>query len=230
MIDKHLCDLKSCFLCSCCLSEWLPAIAATKKNLEIKKGRSLFNEGSPVTGIYFIYSGVLKVHKRWDQEKDLILRFAKAGDVIGQLGLGNDPVYPVSATAIETAIVCYVDMGFFDATLTINNGFTRNFVTLLASQLQESEKRMRNLAHMPVKGRVAQALISLQQQFGKTPDDFIGVEISRQDLASFTGAVYESLFRALNDLTRENLIVVAGKGISIIDEPALQKLADDVAS
>jgi len=230
MTDKRLCDLKSCFLCSCCLHEWLPAVAANKRNLEVKKGRTLFDEGSPVTGIYFIYSGVLKVHKRWDQEKDLILRFAKAGDIIGQLGLGNDPVYPVSATAIETAIVCYVDMEFFNATLTTNTGFTRNFVTLLASQLQESEKRMRNLAHMPVKGRVAQALISLQQQFGKTGDGFIGVEISRQDLASFTGAVYESLFRALNDLIKAQLIIVAGKGISIINESALQQVADDINS
>lgn len=229
-MDKHLCDLKSCFLCSFCLAEWLPAVAASKKNLQVKKGHSLFNEGGPVTGIYFVYSGVLKVHKRWDQEKDLILRFAKAGDTIGQLGLGNDPVYPVSATAVETAIVCYVDMDFFDATLTTNNGFTRNFVTLLASHLQESEKRMRNLAHMPVKGRVAQALISLLQQFGKTGDGFIRVEISRQELAAFTGAAYESVFRALNDLAKENLIAVAGKGIGIINEKALQKLADDVAS
>jgi CRP/FNR family transcriptional regulator len=31
-----------------------------------------------------------------------------------------------------------------------------------AEELKVSERRMRNLAHMPVKGRVAQAILSLQ--------------------------------------------------------------------
>jgi CRP-like cAMP-binding protein len=40
-----------------------------------------------------------------------------------------------------------------------------------AEELKEAERKMRNLAHMPVKGRVAQALISLKNQFGTNRED-----------------------------------------------------------
>ena len=134
---------------------------------------------------------------------------------------------PKIETAIEAGLVCYIAMDFFESTLNINNNFTRQVMGVLANDLQESEKRMRNLAHMPVKGRVAQALINLQNQFGKTDEGYINIELSRQDLAAFTGAAYESLFRVMNDLVEDKLIAVSGKSILITDENALLKLTEE---
>jgi CRP-like cAMP-binding protein len=226
---KNLCDLESCFMCRFCLSDWLPAVAAHKQNLQLKKGGLVFKEGDAVNGVYFIYSGRVKVHKRWGNEKELILRFAKTGDIIGQLGLGDKAIYPVSATAIEPVIACFIPIDFFESTLNMNRDFSRQLVRVLANDLQESEKRMRNLAHMPVKGRVAQALILLKEQFGITENGFINIDISRQDLASFTGTAYESLFRVMNDFIEEKLIGVSGKSISIKREELLLKLVNETA-
>jgi CRP/FNR family transcriptional regulator len=86
---------------------------------------------------------------------------------------------------------------------------------------------MRNLAHMPVKGRVAQALISLKNKFGINADGFIDIDLSRQDLAAFTGAAYESLFRTINDLVEEKIIEIAGKSILIKNEGLLLKLTEE---
>jgi CRP-like cAMP-binding protein len=225
--NNNCCDLKSCLMCRFCLNQWLPAIEVNKKNIEIKKGQPLFKEGDAVTGIYFIYSGKMKVHQRWDNEKELILRFAKKGDIVGQLGLGSKAIYPVSATAIENSVVCYIDMDFFEATLKINTDFTYTLMRFLADELQESERRMRNLAHMSVKGRVAQALITLKNQFGINTGGAIAIELTRQDLASFTGAVYESLFRTINDLINDKLIKVSGKSIVLLNEGLLTKLTEE---
>jgi CRP-like cAMP-binding protein len=222
---KNECDLKSCFLCSYCLPDWLPAVAANRKNIAVKKGQQLFSEGDPVTGIYFIYSGIVKVHKRWGDDKELILRFAKQGDITGHMGLGGDSVYPVSATAIEAGTVCYVAIDFFESTLNINHQLARQLIGILAKDLHESEKRMRNLAHMPVKGRVAQALFTLKAQFGTNAEGHLNIELTRQDLASFTGAAYESLFRVMNELTEGKVIIAKAKSISIVDERALNSLA-----
>lgn len=221
---KNECDLKSCFLCRFCLGDWLPAVAANRENIAVKKGQLLFKEGDPVKGIFFIYSGAVKVHKRWGSDKELILRFARQGDIVGHMALGKDIVYPVSATAVEAGIVCYVGIDFFESTLSINHQLARQLVFVLANDLQESEKRMRNLAHMPVKGRVAQALLTLHTQFGTTADGYINIELTRQDLSSFTGAAYESLFRVMNELVEEGAITAKGKSISITDEPALLHL------
>ncbi len=211
------CDGKSCFLCSRCLPEWLPAVHAHKKNIQYKKGETIFHEGEEVKGIYFVYEGTVKVHMRWGTEKELIVRFAQRGDIFGHRGLGHDKHYPISATALEPTTACYIDIEFFRATLKVNPDFTQGLLHFFADELQESERKMRNLAHMQVKGRMAQALLHLQEKFGAGEDGQLRITLSRQDLASLVGATYETVFRIINELAQEQLILPDGKQISILD-------------
>jgi CRP-like cAMP-binding protein len=213
--NNHSCDLQSCFLCQRCLPEWIPAVQANRQNLSYKKGELIFREGDVVEGIYFVYSGTVKVHKKWGTEKELIIRFARKGDIFGHRGLGHDHHYPISATALESVQVCYLDLDFFQASLKVNQDFMYGLLLFFADELQESERKMRNLAHMQVKGRVAQALLSLQDKFGLTPEGFINIILSRQDLASLVGATYETVFRIINELAQEQLIALDGKNISL---------------
>ena len=211
------CDLKSCFLCQRCLPEWLPAVQAQRKNLYFKKGEVIFEEEEEVTGIYFVNSGTVKVHKKWGTEKELIIRFAQKGDIFGHRGLGHEHHYPISATALEPVSVCYVDLEFFQTSLKVNQEFMYGLLLFFADELQDSERKMRNLAHMQVKGRVAQALLSLQEKFGRTPEGHIGLTLSRQDLSSLVGATYETVFRIINELAQEELIGLDAKNIIIMD-------------
>ena len=220
---NNTCDGTSCFLCKRSLPQWLPAVEAHRKNLHFKKGEVIFNEGEEVQGIYFVYDGTVKVHKKWGKEKELIIRFAQKGDIFGHRGLGHDPHYPISATAITQVDVCYIGLDFFQTSLKVNQDLMYGLLLFFADELQESERKMRNLAHMQVKGRVAQALLSLQQKFGVTPERHIGITLSRQDLASFVGATYETVFRTINDLANEQLIALDGKDIILLD---VEKLTD----
>jgi CRP/FNR family transcriptional regulator len=225
---QNICAVDSCFLCNNCLDEWKPAILAHKTTYKIKKGEIIFKEGDPVTGIYFVNSGSVKVYKRWDKDKELIVRFARQGSLFGHRGLGIGGIYPISAAALEAAVVCYVDVAFFEASLKVNPDFTYKLLMFLTEELKQSERKMRNLAHMSVKGRVAEALISLQNQFGITADGFINIDLSRQDLASYAGATYETVFRMMNELVSEKLIGLSGKSIRLIHRDKLLKLAQDV--
>jgi len=224
---KQECDLKSCFLCTSCIPDWLPAIAAHKKNIVLKKGQEIFKEGDPVEGIFFVYSGKVKVHKRWDDDKELILRFAKGGDILGHLGLGDDPLYPISATAVENTVVCYVKMDFFESTLNVNPQFAVKLMKLFANALQESEKRMRNLAHMPVKERIAQALLSLKTQFGLNADGYIDIELPKQDIASYAGVAYETFFKVTQEFLQGGLIEVNGKSFRLVNEDGLTEIVEE---
>lgn len=222
---NHTCDLKSCFLCKRCLPEWLPAVEASRKTFYYKKGELIFREGEEVKGIYFVYSGKVKVHKKWGEEKELIIRFAQKGDILGHRGLGQQVGnYPISATALEPVQACYIDLTFFQTTLKINYEFIYQLLLFFADELQESERKMRNLAHMQVKGRIAQALITLRDKFGITADGLVDVSLSRQDLASFAGTTYETVFRIINELTDDQLIRTEGKYIAILDTDKLSDL------
>ena len=212
--------------CKGCVQEWLPAIASKRKTLQVKKGDVIFEEGAVVQAMYFVNSGTVKVHKQWG-EKELIIRFAAQGDCFGHRGLGEDLVYPVSATAIEPCIICTVDIDFFTASLKVNPDFLYKLLLFFADELKISERRMRNLAHMPVKGRIANALLQLQNKFGQTPAGNINLLLRRQDLAAYAGTTYETVFRVLNDLVELNLLEVDDKVITILNHDELLRLINE---
>ena len=224
--SKKHCDLETCMMCRLCIKEWKPAMAANRKNFHFKKGELLFKEGEEVKGIYFINEGTVKVHKQWG-DKELILRFARKGAIAGHRGLGGDLLYPVSATALEPVEACYVDLDFFKATMKVNHDFMFELMMFYASELKETERNMRNLVHMPVKNRIAQALITLQEKFGVKEDGSVDIELSRQDFASYVGTTYETVFRMLNELVEAKLLKVDGKSIAIIDKEKLIALTNN---
>lgn len=222
--SKHNCDLKSCSFCKSCLPEWLPAIDANRRNYQFSKGEKLFSEGDKVEGMYFISEGKVKVHKNWDNEKELIVRFAGKGDIVGHRGLGKDIYYPVSATALDPVTVCFIDLTFFLSSLKVNHAYTYQLMMFFADELQESERKMRNMAHMPVKGRVAMALLKLKEKYGLNKDGFVDITITKQDIASYAGTTYETVFRIMNELKDEAIIEMQSKIFKVINQEALLQI------
>jgi CRP-like cAMP-binding protein len=214
-MQEVLCNLNRCFLCSSCIPEWKEAIAVKKKTFQYKKGRNIFREGEKVQGIYFIYEGSVKIYKQWGDQKQLILRFAKTGDILGHRGLGGDDVYPITATAMDDTKTCFIPNDFLEATLKTNPSFTYKLMHFYAHELQRAEKRMRDLAHMEVKGRIADALLELASVFGQDTQKYIATSITRQDIASYAGTTYETVFKFFNELTAAKIISTTGKNIKI---------------
>ena len=96
-----------------------------------------------------------------------------------------------------------------------------------ANELQEAESRMRDLAHMDVKGRLAQTLLRLKKRFGLSKEGVINISLTRQDIASYTGTTYETLFRTMMDLQKEKIISLSEGKIAIIKEQKLEELNAD---
>ena len=186
-----------------------------ERNIFFRKGEVVFTEGEQVKGIYFVYNGVVKISKKWGPEKQLILRFAKPGDILGHRGLGGELTYPISGTAITTAKLCYIQSDFLEATLKTNNSFTYQLLQVYAAELRKAERRTRDLAHRDVKGRIALVLLELQNLFGLDGENFITLALSRQDIASFAGTSYETVFKFFTELEETGIVTTSGKKIRV---------------
>ncbi|WP_026308939.1 Crp/Fnr family transcriptional regulator [Spirosoma spitsbergense] len=215
--NKTPCDLSSCLLCRNSLAGWLPLIDGNRQMLSFKKKEVIFSEGSQVAGVYFVYEGTVKIHKAWSQQKELILKFARKGDMIGYRALGNDQILPITATALDDVTLCFVALPFFELSLQSNHSLTYALMRFYANALQEAEKRMRNLALMDVKGRVAETLLMLQHKFGADETGQIVMNLTRQDMAAYAGTTYETFFRTLNELRTEGLIQQTDKSLILLD-------------
>jgi len=207
--------------------EWWPFISHFKSIYDLKKGEQVIREGGAVEGIYFIYQGKVKVHKRWGHGKDYIVRLAKSGDILGHRGFGEELYYPISATALEPSRICFIDHDLFERLLRTNTPFTYNLLMFYASELKRAERRMRDLAHMDVKGRVADALLLVKDTYGLSSEReaLLNLKMTRKDLAALAGTTYETVIRSLNALSKERLVAVNGKTLKLLDENRLQQLS-----
>lgn len=223
-MHPQTCDLSSCFLCTHSLPEWKDVIALHKQTRTYKKGEHIFREGKPVDGLFFLYSGAVKVHQSWGPDKDLIIRFARMGDVLGYRGGNGAGVYPITATALDTSVACQITQAFLESTLAVNHSFVYKMMQLYADALQNAERRMRHLALMEVRGRVADAVLTIRDTFGVDAEGYVNTPITRQDIASYAGTTYETVFRLFTEWAAQGFLDTSGKYLRITDAGALRAI------
>lgn len=210
------CTKENCLLCRHILPEWRELVKLKRTVLSFKKGAKVFNQGENVKGIYFIMSGKVRIEMKW-AEKYYIPRLAKDGDILGHRGLGLDDVYPISATALTELLICFIELKLFKTLLRTNEKLSNELLWFYADELKLTERKMRHLVTMNVKGRIAEALLYVNQVFGNKSDGNPGFEITRKDLAALAGTTYETTIRTLNELVQENIILIVSNSIIILD-------------
>jgi CRP-like cAMP-binding protein len=219
--DKH-----QIYLYQKCLPAWHSAIDQHLQLFKYSKNQVLFAEGDAVQGFFFLASGVVKVHKHWGEDRELILRFGVDNDIIGHRGLNtHQKVYPISATTLSPVVVGFVPLQFFMDSLLVNPTLSLDFLLFFADELLHTEQRMRDMSHLPVKERTAKALLHFAQKFGTDHLGFISFVLSRQDIAAYVGASYETVYRALMQLEEEKLIQTNKKRIALLKPDILSQIS-----
>jgi len=206
----------------------LDQIAATKGCTLFKKGQPIFKEGNNPEGLYCIHQGKVKVFKTGDEGRDQIVRFAKAGDVIGYRSLLSGEPYNLSAAALEDAVVCCIPKETFYEMLRTDGALTMEMIQLLSGQLRKAEDQLVHLAQKPVRERLAETLLILKEVYGTEDGDNspLNVKLSRDELAAVVGTATETLVRTIADLKRENLIATDKKKIRILDVEGLVRVGN----
>ncbi len=220
------CDSPKCFINNFTKKEWKSKINKERTTLKISKSLTIFNEGDPVQGIYFIYKGKVKVYNNGVKNRTQIVRLANAGQILGHRGLGVSHKYPIGASTLENSTLCFIPMHMFEQALKHNPELVIELMTFFAEELRRAENKLRSLSQMTVRQKMAEAFITLHEIYGSSKIEnvsFLNVELSRQDYADIIGASLEEVIRTISIMTKSKLIHIKGKRIGITDP---QKLAD----
>lgn len=208
-------------MCRYVIADWWQNIDMRRQIIKVKKGQRFIDEGAGAEGVYFVQEGLVKVHKRWD-DKENIVRFAKKGDIVGHRGMSpKKSIFPISATCLENTVLCFVPIDFFQSLLKTNPILTYELLMFYADELQISEQKVTNQVQLSVKGRVAWSLFQLEEKMGVDQDGYIGLILSKTDLASYVGSTYESVYRMMTELVEEDIIESVNKRIKIKDRTML---------
>ncbi len=220
------CNHTKCFINKHCSAEWKPLITFYKTSNDYPAGATIFSEGDPVKGIYQIYSGKINVVTSINGNKERVLRLATAEQILGHRGIGGDMIYPVSAITLEPSQVTFIPIDIFYKAVKANSGLAFQMLMFYADEFKMTEKRMKMMASMSAKEKVAMSIMVIINAFGFDANNpqMLNFTPTRKDIASLAGTTYETVIRVLHDLEKSNIIVQEGKVIRVLDLEYLQAL------
>lgn len=190
-----------------------------------KKGQVIFYEGKQPVGIYCINSGKIKICKLGQEGKEQIVRIAIPGDLLGLRSLIGGRNYSNSAITIEDSVVCFINKRkFFQTTIRYPEISTRIMITL-SKLLDVAEQKITSMAQKPVRERLAEALLTLNDVFHSDGCPNTVISLSREDLANMVGTANETVIRLLSEFKEENMVAVKGRKIFILDKSGLRRVA-----
>jgi CRP-like cAMP-binding protein len=201
-------------------------MADCKTSYTIKKGEPIFEEGEITKGVFCIKDGICKLSKLSANGKDQIVKLVKPGELLGQRSMISEEPANLSAVALEDMEVCFIPkneiMGFFNE----NNQFSMNVMKTICGDLKEADDHMVSLAQKNVKERLAETLLYLEDNFGKSEDGTLHIQLSREELAGMIGTATESCIRLLSEFNKSGLIELVGKKIAILDRNKLKRISE----
>ena len=191
-----------------------------------RKNQIIYQEGELPTGLLCLGSGKVKVFTEGVGGRDQIVRLAKAPDFIGYRALFADEAHIASAVVIEPCVVFHIAKPVIEKLMLNNNRLCLNIIKSFASELGFTRFRTVSLTQKHIRGRLAESLILLRDIYGFEEDNkTLNINLSREDLASFSNMTTSNAIRTLTTFTKENLIDVEGRVIRILDQESLERIS-----
>lgn len=188
-----------------------------------KKGDVLYREGNRILGCYCVNSGILKVYKTGLDGKEQIIAFAQKGDITGYRSvLSNEPAC-TTAEVLEDASICFIPSSIMFSFVKKNSDFALSLMQLTCKELNQANSYIKDIAQKTVRERLAEVLLMLEDNFGKDPEGFLTISLTRAELSNIVGTATESVIRLLSDLKNENVILMSSKKIKILNKNELKK-------
>ena len=206
----------------------LNSISSTKVMNHYKKGQTLYFQGNPAFGLYCINSGKIKISKIGADGKEIIIRIAGPGDILGHQNLYSNDNYTATATVIEEASVCFLDKKFVLNTISHEPVISQNIIRKLGDEMTAFEARSAAMSHKNVRERLAELLLLLKNTYGISEKGRfrLDIKLTREEIASMVGTANETIIRFISEFKEEGILEQEGKVIYIMNEAKLKQTAN----
>lgn len=202
-------------------------VSAAKTCAQVERGDTVFSEGQYPRGLHCIHHGHVKLVRYGRDGREQIIRFAGAGDTIGYAAMITGQPYTISAIAVEPSAVCFVPNENIHRYLRDNPQLSLRVLQLMSHELQDTERRVVELAQKSVRERVAEALLVLRSTFGTDDDgETLNMPLTREEIADIVGTAPESLIRMLSEFKADHVIETVGRRIKVKNVEALRIAAN----
>lgn len=188
-----------------------------------RRAAVIYSVGTPANHVYFLDSGLVKIEKLSELNKELLLAVVAGGEVFGEQAITGEGVFTSSAKALETGVAYSIPTDVFQRFCERRPDVWRLVVHHFLHRKEELEQKIEHLCHSDVKQRLVYYLEELARLNPTREPGGNVIHISQNELASLVGATRETTSTTLNALARQGLIALGHRLVMI---PSLDLLRD----
>jgi CRP-like cAMP-binding protein len=191
-----------------------------------KKNQIIYAEKEEPEFLWCLLKGKVKMYKDGVGGRSQILRLYRPVQYFGYRAYFAEEPYVSSVAAIEPSTVGSIPMTIVCDLIRRNNDIAWFFIRELSHNLGGSDTKVVSLTQKHIRGRLAEALIALKDNYGYEDDDStLRIYMAREDLANLSNMTTSNAIRTLSGFVNEKIIIVDGRKIKIINEPMLRKIS-----
>jgi CRP/FNR family transcriptional regulator, cyclic AMP receptor protein len=192
------------------------------------KGTTLFVEGQPSRGVFFISAGHVKLSTSSADGRTLILRICEPGDVLGLPATISGRPYETTGDAIEPTRANFIGRSDFVNFLREHGEVAMRVALELSDIYRKAVVEMRTIG-LSHSAREKLARFILKWSAGRPsengPIEF-KLALTHEEIAQMIGASRETVTRLFAELKRKDLLQVKGSSVTIRDKAGLEQLLE----
>lgn len=189
---------------------------------KFKKNETVYSEGEEPSYVLCVASGKLKIFRIGVGGRSQIVRVVKQGEMLAYRAMFAGERFVTNACAFEPAEIYMIPRNVIMELLSQNAQLSWYFINKLSLDLGVADKRAVSMTQKHVKGRLAESLIFLRDNFGYEEDEkTIAASLSREDLANLSNMTTSNAIRTLSWMAQEGVIELNGRRIKIVDADTL---------
>lgn len=194
--------------------------------VKFKKNEVIYNEEEEPKNLMCLIKGKVKIFKNGVGGRSQIIRIIRPVQNFGYRAYFAKERYVTSASAFEDSIVYLIPMTLTEKLVRSNAKLAMYFILELSTDLGIADERVVSLTQKHIRGRLAESLIFLMENYGLEEDGAtISIFLSREDLANLSNMTTSNAIRTLSTFVDEHIIALDGRKIKIIDKERLHKIS-----
>ena len=193
---------------------------------QFKKNQIIYAEHDAPEYLYCLLTGKAKMYKDGIGGRQQILRLYRPIQYFGYRAYFAGEPYVSSVAAVEAASIGIIPMDLVKEIIDQNRQVAWFFIHELSRNLGGSDTKIVNLTQKHIRGRLAEALILLVDNYGLEDDgETLNIYMAREEIANLSNMTTSNAIRTLSAFTTEKIITVDGRRIKILDYNTLKKIS-----
>jgi CRP/FNR family transcriptional regulator, cyclic AMP receptor protein len=211
----------------CALSEEsLDAFNQVKNGAAYPEGAVIFVEGQTPRGIFLLCQGQAKLSTTSRDGRTLILRIARAGEILGLDAVVTGKPYEVTLETMQPCRLTFVSRKDFLRFLREHGDAALRAAQQISRDCRDAYDVVRSigLSHT-VAGRVAKFLLASAAD-GHVTNGVVCAKLAltHEELAQLMGTSRETITRTLTEFRKKEIVELKGSTLIIHNKPALEQL------